>query len=121
LVVAVAVAVAVALVVAVVVALAVVVVLPRFTTTLSSRPEHRAFCDAQWRDLLVPLPLPLLLPFLFVIPEGNLRLPLPLLLPLFLPLFVFRRHPERSEGPPYWLLQLQLPLPLLLLLSLFSP
>jgi hypothetical protein len=35
--------------------------------------------------------------------------PLPLQLPLLLllPLPVFRCHPERSEGPPYW--QLQLP------------
>jgi hypothetical protein len=33
-------------------------------------------------------------------------------LPLFLPLFVFRRHPERSEGPLYLLLLfLFLPLP----------
>jgi hypothetical protein len=46
-------------------------------------------------NLLLPLPLPLLL-----------LLPLPLPLPLFLQLFVFRRHPERSEGPPHWLLPL---------------
>jgi hypothetical protein len=37
-----------------------------------------------------------------------LPLPSPLLLPLPLP--VFRRHPERSEGPPHWLLLLLLPL-----------
>ena len=36
---------------------------------------------------------------------------------------VFRRHPERSEGPPYWLLPLLLLLLLLLplLLPLLSP
>jgi hypothetical protein len=44
--------------------------------------------------------------------EGSLS-PSPLLLPL--PLFAFRRHPERSakravEGPPYWFLPLPLPL-----------
>jgi len=31
-----------------------------------------------------------------------------LLLPLPLSLLVFRRHPERSEGPPLWLLLLLL-------------
>jgi hypothetical protein len=34
---------------------------------------------------------------------------LPLLSPSYLPLFVFRRHPERSEGPPHWLLPLPVP------------
>jgi hypothetical protein len=52
-------------------------------------------------------------------------LPLRLLSLLLLLLFVFRRHPERSEGPLYLplplLLLLLLPLPLLLpLLLLFS-
>jgi len=36
---------------------------------------------------------------LVVIPVGDLRLPLSLLWPLP-SLLVFRRHPERSEGPP---------------------
>jgi len=44
--------------------------------------------------------------FLSVIPSGNLLLLLPL------PLQVLRRHPERSEGPPYLSLPLLLPLPL---------
>jgi hypothetical protein len=46
---------------------------------------------------------------------------LPLL--LLLPLSVFRRHPERSEGPPHWLLSLSLslPLPLPLPLPLLLP
>jgi len=34
------------------------------------------------------------------------------LLRLSLSLFVFRRHPERSDGPPYWFLSLLLLLPL---------
>jgi len=42
-----------------------------------------------------------------------------LLLSLSLSLLVFRRHPERSEGPPYLLLLLLLLLPLLLFLLLF--
>ena len=63
------------------------------------------------RPLYLPSQLPLQL-------QLSLPLPLPLLLllllPLPLPLLVLRRHPERSEGPPYWPLLLLLLLPLLL-------
>jgi hypothetical protein len=45
--------------------------------------------------------LAIVLTFLVVIPEGDLRLPLRLILPLLLPLPVSRRHPERSEGSLY--------------------
>jgi hypothetical protein len=94
--------------------------------------------------LLLPLHLLLLLPFLLVIPEGDLllQLPLPLHLPLPLPLhFLNRQHktsssrPKAALLPPQWrdprilLLPLQLiphlplqwnlllPLPLLVILS----
>jgi hypothetical protein len=56
--------------------------------------------------------------FLFVIPQGSALAPtLHLNLHLHLSWFVSRRHPERSEGPPYSPLHLPLLLPLPFFLS----